>query len=680
MSRLEELQQEIAQLRGQLRDAEECIQAIHDGRVDAFVVGARDRERVFFLESSDGPFRILVEHMQQGAVTLGPDGTVLYANERFAGLLERPREQLVGQRFTRFIASEDRPLFEALTGGEVDRPQGELRLERANGTRLSAWLCVEPPSRSDDGETCLLITDLTQQKQHEALIEAGTLARLVVEQAPEIVVICDPDDTIVLASPPAREICGRNPLWRDFGEVFPVRIQEPSPVAPRGVFEPSTVEDQVRALEVSLVYAEQRFPQLLCASPVRDNEGARLGSVVTLADIGALKRAESELREADRRKDEFLAMLAHELRNPLAPIVSGLEVLKLSDGTDERAAPVFRMIQRQVDQLVRLVDDLLEISRIARGKIELRLEVVEVADVLNDALETSRPLIEAMQHTLEVDVPTETVRIECDGVRLSQVIANLLNNAAKYTPRGGRVGLSAHVAGNELVMRVWDTGYGIDPEALDSVFEMFTQTRPSSRAESGLGVGLALVRTLVRMHGGTVSAASKGRGCGSEFTVHLPLGQIPEQPVTGGAVPVAPSTDLERILVVDDNRDSADSLGMLLDILHYQVRVAFDGPAALEELERWRAQVVFLDIDMPVIDGYEVARRIRARPEFADVVLVALTGWGQNNDRALSSTAGFDHHLVKPVAVDALRAVLAAASKRVAGRTGVPPDVGITRH
>jgi PAS domain S-box-containing protein len=671
MNELEQLQDEISRLRGRLREAEECIEAIQEGRVDAFVVGARDRDRVFVLESVDGPFRIIVEQMQQGALTLSADGSTLYANARVAGLLGRERAEIIGRPFASFVAAEDRALFAALAGGDLEEPQGELRLECADGTRVPVWLGIEPPG--SHGERCLLVTDLSQQKQREQLIEAGALARLVVEQAPDVVVVCDPDDLIVLASPPAHEACEGNPLWQPFGRMFPLALPRPATLAPGGRFEPAAVESPVRSLEVSLKRADgDDLPLLLCACPVRDSTGTRLGSVVTLTDIRELKHAERELKDADRRKDEFLAMLAHELRNPLAPIVSGLEVLKLSGAGQDGQSAVFRMIQRQVDQLVRLVDDLLEISRIARGKIELRKEVVELADVLEDALETSRPLIRAMRHTLEVDLPQETVLVECDGVRLSQVVANLLNNAAKYTPRGGRVALSAHAENGELVIRVRDNGYGIDPEALDRVFEMFTQTRLSSRSESGLGVGLALVRTLVEMHGGTVRAASEGRGRGSEFTVRLPLGDAALRARSGEKSPVAARPGLERILVVDDNRDSAKSLAMLLKMFNYDVHVAFDGASALDELRRFDAQAVLLDIDMPGMDGFEVARRIREHPEWRDLVLVALTGWGQDDDRARSRAAGFDQHLLKPVNTDALRTVLAAAGERPPAR----PDDG----
>ena len=663
MSPLERLQDEVTRLRARLREAEDCIEAIREGRVDAFVVGERDRDRVYLLESVDGPFRILVEHMQQGAVTLAADGSVLYANAQVGRMVGRERGELVGRRFVDLVAGPDRALFAALTGGGVTSAQGEIRLARRGGGLVPAWLSVEPPGSG--GETCLLLADLSQQKQHEQLIEAGTLARLVVEQAPDAVLVCDPDDVVVLASPPAHEIAGCNPLWQPFTRTFPLVLPRSSTLGQSGELVPSALEQPVRNLEVSLEQgADEALSLLLCASPVRDKDGARLGSVVTLTDIGPLKRAEQELRAADRRKDEFLAMLAHELRNPLAPIVSGLEVLKLSGPAGEGQGAVFRMINRQVNQLVRLVDDLLEISRIARGKIELRKEIVELADVLNDALETSRPVIQAMKHTLEVDVPTETVLVECDGVRLSQVIANLLNNAAKYTPRGGRVQLSARVEGGELLLKVRDNGYGIEPEALDAVFEMFTQTRLSRRSESGLGVGLALVRTLVERHGGTVRAASEGRGRGSEFTVRLPLGRATARPARDDRRPAPPSPGLERILVVDDDRDSARSLAMLLEILGFDVRMAFDGKSALDTLGQFDAQIVLLDIEMPGMDGFEVARRIRALPGGANVVLVALTGWGQDGDRVRSREAGFDHHLLKPVGSESLRSLLSTAAHR----------------
>jgi CheY-like chemotaxis protein/nitrogen-specific signal transduction histidine kinase len=391
---------------------------------------------------------------------------------------------------------------------------------------------------------------------------------------------------------------------------------------------------------------------------VRDVHGEPLGSVITITDIGALKRAEDELKEADRRKDEFLAMLAHELRNPLAPIVSGLEVLSLGAEAARTPGPVLEMMGRQVDHLVRLVDDLLEVSRITRGKIELRKEVLDFGEVLTHALDTSRPWIEAASHSLRIDVPAEPVRIEADGVRLAQVISNLLNNAAKYTPPGGYIALVARVDDGQLVIRVSDTGYGISPESIDDVFEMFSQSGHDRCSESGLGIGLALVRTLVQMHGGSVSVASDGHGRGSEFTVRLPIGNVMQDDVVRIPVPEDRGSTMQRVLVVDDNRDSANSLGMLLDVMDYDVKVAFDGASALEQLDDFRAEAVFLDIDMPGMDGYEVARRIRERADLEDVVLVAVTGWNEGNDRAASKHAAFDHYLLKPVEIESLRAVL----------------------
>jgi PAS domain S-box-containing protein len=661
VTEVDELRRRIASLRQQLLEAEETIRAIHDGRVDAFVVGRNERDRVYMLESIEGPFRILVERMQQGAATVAADGTILYVNQRSAALLGRPRERLVGRPFRSFVTEADRSLLDALIAGEIDRPQGELRLERADRTLIPVYVGAGALSPDEGGDVCLLITDLTQQKSHEELIAAETLARSMLEQAADAVVVCDPEGSIVLASPAAHELCGRNPLRHPFAEMFPLTLEGRSRCAPDGRFDLNRLQSRIRGVEVSLsCAAEQPMRLLLSASPVTDSRGEPLGSVVTITDIGPLKRAQDELKEADRRKDEFLAVLAHELRNPLAPLVSGLEVLRLTPEAAPPSADVVGMMERQVDHLTRLVDDLLEVSRITRGKIELRKEVLDFGDVLTNALDTSRPYIEAAKHSFRIDLPPEPIRLEADGVRLAQVLSNLLHNAAKYTPRGGSITLAARVEGSDLVVHVRDTGYGIAPESLDDVFEMFAQSCRANRAESGLGIGLALVRTLVEMHGGSVSVSSEGPGRGSEFTVRLPVGNVTRK----DAVPTTShesGSSLHRVLVVDDNRDSANSLGMLLDVMDYEVKVAFDGASALEELDSFDAEAVFLDIDMPKMDGYEVARRIRQRRRPEDVVLVAITGWGQDGDRARSREAGFDHHLLKPVEIESLRAVLAAA-------------------
>jgi signal transduction histidine kinase len=386
-----------------------------------------------------------------------------------------------------------------------------------------------------------------------------------------------------------------------------------------------------------------------------------------------LRRRAEQLAEMDRRKDEFLATLAHELRNPLAPLRNSLNILRMSGDSNPAAERVHEMMERQVNHMVRLVDDLLEVSRITRGKIELRRERVELAAVLRSAVETSRPLMEAAGHQLAITVPPEPLILEADPVRLSQVIANLLNNAAKYTEEDGQIWLTARREGGEAAVSVRDTGLGIPADMLPRVFDMFAQVdRTLKRSQGGLGIGLTLARTLVEMHGGRVEARSEGPGKGSEFTVRLPLAaedSIAEEarPRAGGAQPSPLSQ--KRALVVDDNRDAADSLGMLLKFLGADAHVVYDGPSALQALHIYRPAVVFLDIGMPGMDGHEVARHVRQAPEFGDVLLIAMTGWGQEEDRRRSKAAGFDHHLVKPANADALQALLSSLPERGASNS-----------
>ena len=661
ISETKALREEVQHLRQELQDAEETIRAIQDGRVDAFVVARDAAERVYTLESGSGPYRILVERMQQCAVTVAPDSTVLYVNCQSSTLLDRSPAELVGSPFRSLVAEADLAQFDAVIKGDADSlPQGEIRLKRPDGTLVPVYLSAGALSPEEGGGVCVLITDLTRQKQHEELIAAENLARSMLQQAADAVVVCDPDGVIAFASPAAHELCGRNPLGQPFADVFPLAITGKTSLAADGCFDLSRLDESIRGLEVtSLRPGASARSLMLSAGRVTDSNGEQLGSVVTLADITALKRAERKLKEADRQKDEFLAVLAHELRNPLAPIVTGLDVIGLGSDVGEHSAPVLRMIKRQVNHLTRLVDDLLEISRITLGKIELQKEVLEFSDVLTNALDTTREIIESSKHTIQVDLPPERIRIEADGVRLSQVIVNLLNNASKYTAPGGDILLTARVQGDQLEMRVRDSGHGIAAESLDEVFKMFAQPRRSSRLQDGLGVGLALVRRIVELHGGTVGAASGGLGKGSEFTVRLPLGNTAEGGDEKVATPEYAGIGGKRVLVVDDNQDSANTLGMLLDILDYDVKVAFDGESALAALDRFNADTIFLDLDMPRMDGFELARRVRQHVEAKNATLIALTGWGQEDDKKLTRDAGFDHHLLKPVSVDVLRSVLA---------------------
>jgi CheY-like chemotaxis protein/two-component sensor histidine kinase len=366
-----------------------------------------------------------------------------------------------------------------------------------------------------------------------------------------------------------------------------------------------------------------------------------------------------KLQDSDRHKDEFLATLSHELRNPLAPLRNSLHLLRIAS-SDGSAAPIHEMMERQVNHLVRLVDDLLEMSRISRGTFELRREKVELSAIVRNAVETSDPLMRSAGHKLQVTLPEQPLWIDGDPVRLSQVLANLLNNAAKYTDAGGTVRLTAHGVGSFAEISVRDNGSGISADALPHLFEMFSRgDRSSGRDHAGLGIGLALARRLVEMHGGSIAARSEGLGKGSEFTVRIPRSADSGIP-SATAQSVGPAISRKRILVVDDNVDSAESMRMLLEFLGANVRVAFDGSAALESFAATEPALVLMDIGMPGMDGYEVARRMRAADPQRKTTIVALTGWGQEDDRRKARDAGFDRHLIKPADVGALQALLSS--------------------
>jgi PAS domain S-box-containing protein len=413
-----------------------------------------------------------------------------------------------------------------------------------------------------------------------------------------------------------------------------------------------------------------------------ESYAARLGGddsrtvALLFTDITARKQADDDLRrladelaESDRRKTEFLATLAHELRNPLAPLSSGLQVMRLSASDPAAIERTRAMMERQVSHMVHLVDDLLDIARISTGKVDLKKERVELQTIIASAVETSMPLIEAGRHELLVHVPDETMLLDVDLTRVAQVVSNLLNNAAKYTPARGRIGLTVHRDGGFVVIAVSDTGIGIPPSSMPTVFEMFTQVgRNMERAQGGLGIGLSLVRRLVELHGGTVEATSEGVGRGSTFTVRLPLvvdeaAPAPLPHVAPAPAPLAaaeePADASLRVLVVDDNIDAADTLSALLEMNGHTTRVANDGYQAIEMARDFQPQVVFLDIGLPGMNGYEVARKLRETPGMERAYLVALTGWGTREDRERSSEAGFDHHLTKPADMNTVETLLA---------------------
>ncbi len=390
-------------------------------------------------------------------------------------------------------------------------------------------------------------------------------------------------------------------------------------------------------------------------APSRAFDADALATISELASRGATALDNAllfrKIQEEDQRKNEFLAMLAHELRNPLAPISNAVHILRVSEDDAGKLAWARELIARQLKQLVRLVDDLLDVSRITRGKIELKVEAIDVAQVVAAAIETSRPNIDAQRHTLSVHVPDEPLRVLGDFARVAQILSNLINNAAKYTPKGGRISLSAAREGGEIAFRVRDSGIGIPAEYLSTIFDPFTQVdRTLARSHGGLGIGLTLVRRLVEMQSGSVAVRSEGRNRGSEFTVRLPETHAKAATITTALNAAGASSPMGlRVLVVDDNRDVADSTASIMRMNGCDVHVAYDGKAALESVQRFRPDAVLLDIGLPSIDGYLVAEHIRAQPENGRTMIVAVSGYGQEQDRVRSKSVGFDYHVVKPI-------------------------------
>lgn len=450
--------------------------------------------------------------------------------------------------------------------------------------------------------------------------------------------------------------CGSHKLFRPDGTFLP-HAECPMAVALRE-------GRRYRNCEVVLERQNgSRVDALVNIDPILDADGRIVGAVNVFHDVSPLKQAQRALRETDRRKDEFLATLAHELRNPLAPLRHMLEVMKQADGDGALLQRARETMEQQVAQMVRLIDDLLDLSRITRNRLELRKAPVDLASVLQHAVETCRPLLEARGHKLRIDAPAGQIVLRADAARLGQVFSNLLDNACKYTEPGGSIRIEVEERAGSVEVTVADHGAGIPRDQLETIFEMFAQVeRPTAGPREGLGIGLTIVRQLVAMHGGEVEAFSPGLGAGSRFAVRLPVAADSGRP-EAAASPAAPAAGRRRILVVDDNRDAALSLALLLQIGGHETRTAHDGAEALQAAEAFQPHVVLLDIGLPKMNGYDVCRAIRSRPWGKEITLVAVTGWGQPKDRQISKEAGFDEHLVKPVEPCTLQAVVGSGAR-----------------
>src|SRR6476661_4871234 len=615
-------------------------------------------------QPSSERFQLLVEGVKDYAIfMLDPEGHVISWN-RGAELIKGYRaEEILGRHFSLFYQA-----------GALERgwPEHELKVARAEGrfedegwrVRKDGsvfWANVVITALHDAaGELCgfaKITRDLTERRrQEEILRDSEERFRLLMEGVKDYAIfMLDPEGRIASWNSGAELIKGyraEEVLGRHFSIFYP------ADAIARG-----WPEHELRMAQSEGRFEDEgwrvrkdgsTFWANVVITPLYGGDRQLRGFAKITRDLTERKRVEM-LEETDLRRNEFLAMLSHELRNPLAPIRNALSVMRMN-GVDESALRWARtVLDRQVAHLSRLVDDLLDVSRIAIGKITLQREPVEIAQIVASAVESSQPLIDSREHTLEVLHPDEPLRIEGDLTRLSQVVLNLLNNAANFTPRGGHIRLTVERDEAMAAIRVHDTGIGIPADLLPNVFDLFTQgDRSLDRTKGGLGIGLTLVQRLVKLHGGSVEVRSEGSGLGSEFVVRLPLLAVP------ASKPLPPKAERRpggsrRVLVVDDNRDATETLELLLQLWGHEVQSALNGPEALAKAVEFRPEIILLDIGLPGMSGYEVARQLRSLPGFRDVFIVAVTGYGQDSDRIHSQEAGFGHHLVKPVQPEVLQ-------------------------
>jgi PAS domain S-box-containing protein len=630
------------------------------------------------LRRSEERFARFMQFLPGSAWIKDLNGRYVYANDAAVTIFDRSRESLYDKRdqevFPAQVAAQfaenDRKALTSQTGVQLIET-----LEHSDGvvhhSLVSKFPILGPEQRpAFIGGIAIDITDRLQAEKVRA--ESEERFRQLAETINEVFWMVDLRETKILYISPAYErVWGRTcqSLYdepRSFIEaVHPDDKERVQAAAVERQSRGESTDEEYRIVtpEGSVRWIRNR------AFPVKDAEGQVFRMAGIAEDITEKKRAEEALKQADRRKDEFLATLAHELRNPLAPICNAVELIQFAEGNPSAVEEARTVLKRQLGHLVRLVDDLLEISRITSGKLQLRKERIEFAAAVHSAVEATRPLVAAAGHELTISLPPEPIYLDADSTRLAQILSNLLNNAAKYAEKGGHIWLTAERQGDSVTVSVRDTGIGIAAEHLAHIFEMFSQALPAlERSQGGLGIGLALVRGLVELHGGTIEAQSDGPGQGSEFTIRLPVASGPDRPSLpeqlGKPVESIGPTPKSRILVVDDNPDTTATLALILERRGHHVHVAHDGLEAVHAAAAFRPDVVLLDIGLPKLNGYEVAQRIRQQRGANKMALVAVTGWGQQEDRRRAMEAGFDHHLTKPVDVADLMRLLALVVNR----------------
>ncbi len=591
---------------------------------------------------------------------VGPDGTILWANDAELRTLGYTREEYVGHRIGEFHADQDvlADILTRLHAGEKLR-EYPAQMRCKDGSLKS--VLIDSSVFRDEGRfvhTQCFTRDVTERNRAE---QTRALLAAIVETSNDAVVSKLLDGTITSWNAGAERIFGYGPS-EAIGQPIDLIIPRDRLGEEREILQRLGRGERIEHFETVRRAKDGRLLDLsLTISPLKDSTGRIVGASKIARDISDRKRADAEREESNRRKDEFIAILAHELRSPLAPVRNAARYLKLNAPADPDVRRPVEMIERQVAQMARLIDDLLDASRISRGVLELRRERVACSEIVDAAVDACRDEIQAKGHRLSVHLPAAPVGLEADRERLVQVLCNLIGNAAKYTPSGGAIDLRVTVAGDALVISVIDDGIGIPAGKLAEIFDLFARVDNSLERQGGLGIGLTLARQLVELHGGTIDARSRGLGQGSEFILTLPV--VASDATEAATAPEpGPTCAPLRIVVADDNEDAVESLVLLLKIAGHEVHGVHDGQAAIDALEKLRPHVALVDIGMPGANGYEVARHVRGQAWGKQVYLVALTGWGQQTDKLRAQEAGFDTHLVKPVPPETLDRLLATVS------------------
>jgi PAS domain S-box-containing protein len=665
---------QIEELRARLGEAEETLQAIRTGDVDALVVEGPDGQHVYTLEGAEQPYRILVEAMDDGAVTLGADGTILYSNHPFAALMGVPLEQLLGSSVHQFVAPADDASFRLVL--EKRHGKAEIMLHGRGVPPAPTYLSMSPIGTSS---VCLVVTDLTEQKRAEERLAAAQFAQSVFEHATEAIVVCDERGRITHASVSAEALSGHNVVGEFIGDAFPLEHtsappDDESPALIISCFAEAHLGRVLHGVE-GLFHRQGNAPRSISISsgPLFGSTDHVIGSIFTLTDITDRKRIEGVLREraeaANRAKDEFLAMLSHEMRSPLGAITIWASLLRMGKLPPERTAHAIESIAHNAAILSRFIEELLDVSRIVSGKLALDVQPVDLAAVADAALDTVRAAADAKGILLErlVDSSGE---VAGDSTRLEQVVSNLLTNAVKFSDRGGRVLLRVAAEGSHAVISVQDVGQGIVADFLPHIFERYRQANDaSSQVHGGLGLGLAIVREIVELHHGTVNAESSGRGHGATFTVTLPFVEGPDalrldRAIVDAGGPASRTGSIlagVRVLIVEGDADVRTALLTVLELNGASVTAVASAADAMNWLARDHTDVLVSDIMMPDDDGYGLIRRIRGlgAERGGRVPAAALTDGAATHEPGRILDAGYQLHLTKPVDAGALVAAVA---------------------